>query len=204
MVSSEEVFEQAKIFLPKYLTPDQQKQLFEELDSFPENQQFYLNPEQFPNEMLQGDGWSGFLAINFKTLEQKTVSGIVLSNTCDISANNERRLPVNISFAPIISLSKYINCLRVAGQSEPKIENMLIEIRRQHTTQIFYLPECSGVVGESIVVFDNIHTHPRDAFLESTNSKIFTLNQLAFYVFLMKLSIHFCRFNEGISRFKNQ
>jgi len=90
MVSSEEFFEQAQIFLPKYLIPDQQKELFEELKSFPDNQKFYLNQDQFPNEMLQGDGWAGFVAINFKTLEQKTVSGIVLSNTCDISIENER------------------------------------------------------------------------------------------------------------------
>jgi len=118
-----------------------------------------------------------------------------------LTFSNERRLPVNILFTPIISLSKYINCLREAGQSDEKIENLLKEIRRQHTTQIFYLPKYSEKAGESIVVLDNIHTHPRDAFLETNNSKIFTLNQLAFYVFLMKLSIHFCRFNEGISRF---
>jgi hypothetical protein len=151
--------------------------------------------------MLQGDGWKGLLVINFKTLEKKSISGIVLSNSCDISLENKRSLPINILFAPIIRLSKYIELLRQAGESNEQIESRLYELRRQHMTQIFYLPERSDVIEESIVVLDNVHTHPRDDFHEETNSKVFTLNQYAFYIFLMKLSIHFCRFQEKISRF---
>jgi hypothetical protein len=201
MVAEENAFEQAKIFLPKYLTPDQQNELFEELDSFPDNRSFYLGKDHFSQEMLQGDGWTGFVVINFKTLEKKPISGIVLSNSCDISLENKRRLPVNILFAPIIRLSKYIELLRQAGESEPQIDSRLYDLRRQHMTQIFYLPERSDVIEESIVVLDNVHTHPRGDFHEETNSKVFTLNQHAFYIFLMKLSIHLCRFNEKIARF---
>jgi len=203
MVADENVFEQARIFLPKYLTPAQQKQLFEELDSVPEQKTFYLAQEHFSREMLQGDGWKGFIVIDFKTVEKKSVSGLVLSNTCDISFENKRRLPVNILFAPIIRLSKYNEHLRQAGQTEQQVDSLLNEVRRQHVTQIFYLPEQSGIIEESIVVLDDVHIHPRDDFQEVTNSKFFTLKQYAFYIFLMKLSIHLCRFNEKIARFDN-
>jgi hypothetical protein len=201
MGPTESAFEQAKIFLPKYLTPAEQNRLFEELDSFPVNKNFYLGQKHFTQEMLQGDGWKGLIVINFQTVEKKSVSGIVLSNTCDISLENKRSLPVRILFAPIIRLSKYIELLRQARESEQQIESRLHEVRRQHMTQIFYLPAYSDVIEESIVVLDNVHTHPRVDFREENNSKIFTLNQYAFYIFLMKLSIHFCRFQEKISRF---
>jgi hypothetical protein len=201
MGPTESAFEQAKIFLPKYLTPAEQNRLFEELDSFPVNKNFYLGQKHFTQEMLQGDGWKGLIVINFQTVEKKPVSGIVLSNTCDISLENKRSLPVGILFAPIIRLSKYIELLRQAGESKQQIESRLHEVRRQHMTQIFYLPAYSDVIEESIVVLDNVHTHPRVDFREENNSKIFTLNQYAFYIFLMKLSIHFCRFQEKIARF---
>jgi hypothetical protein len=204
MVSEENAFEQAQIFLPKYLTPAQQKQLFEELDSFPDIKNFYLDTENFGQEMLQGDGWTGFVVINFKTLEKKTISGIVLSNTCDISIENKRPLPVRILFAPMIRLSKYIERLRQVGESEQQIESRLNEVRRQHITQIFYLPENTNVLEESMVVLDDVHAHPREDFCNETGSKVFTLSQYAFYIFLMKLSIHFCRFNENIARFQKK
>ena len=201
MESVESAFEQARIFLPKYLTPAQQSQLFEELDSFPDNNNFYLNAKHFSQEMLQGDGWKGFVVINFETLEKKAVSGIVISNTCDISLENRRTLPVNILFAPIVRLSKYTDLLRRNGQTESQIESRLNSVRRQHITQIFYLPRHSDIIEESMVVLNDVHTHPRKVFYDTTSSKIFTLNQYAFYIFLMKLSIHFCRFQENIARF---
>ena len=30
--------------------------------------------------------------------------------------------------------------------------------------------------------------------------KLFTLNQMGFYLFVLKLSIHFCRFQDGVIR----
>jgi hypothetical protein len=42
---------------------------------------------------------------------------------------------------------------------------------------------------------------PLHAFSEDgERRKLVTLNQLGFYLFVLKLSIHFCRFAEGISR----
>lgn len=73
-----EFFDQIKLFLPKYLTPHQTKDLFSELSNFPNTTSFYLSGSSWGEQLLQGDGWHGFVAINFATGERKAVAGIIL------------------------------------------------------------------------------------------------------------------------------
>jgi hypothetical protein len=197
-----DIFEQIRLFLPKYLSADQQRELFSELAKFPDNFDFYLHRDDLREMLLQGDGWRGFVVINFVTGERKTVSGIVLSNSCDIAIENQRDFPVNILFAPLIALDKYKSSLLALEKTGPQIEGIISNIRKQYVTSIFYIPGWSGIVEESIILLDDIHAHPLQDFLESAQRQsIFTLNQYAFYLFLIKLSIHFSRFREGIQRF---
>lgn len=196
-----EFLEQIKLFLPKYLTPEQKEDLFSELAAFPNNRSFYLSSSRWPAEMLQGDGWRGFVAINFVTGERRAVSGVVVSNSCDIDPANVRGLAVNVLFSPLIALSRYAEELRAAGKTGDQIAQTFEAIRRQRTSSIFYLPPLIDVLPESIVVLDNIHAQPLDNFLASDHARLFTLNQFAFYLFLIKLSIHFSRFQEHFARF---
>jgi hypothetical protein len=106
-----------------------------------------------------------------------------------------------VLFTPLIALEKYAVRLTTAGKAKDQVETILSSIRRQRVTSIFYLPECPGQIEESILLLDDIHAHPLDDFLRVERQSIFTLNQSAFYLFLIKLSIHFCRFNEKIQRF---
>jgi hypothetical protein len=199
-----DVFEQIKLFLPKYLSAEQQRELFSELAKFPDNFDFYLVRSDLRDILLQGDGWRGFVVLDFFTGTRKTVSGIVLSNSCDIAIENQREFPVNILFAPLIALAKYKSSLRAAGKTDGQIDGIIGNIRRQYVTSIFYIPHYSGIIEESIIVLDDIHAHPLQDFLQSDERQsIFTLNQYAFYLFLIKLSIHFSRFREGIQRFSN-
>ena len=94
-MSDEDLFEQARLFLPKYLAPEHQRQLFEELQAFPRNLNYYLSPDVVEAEFLQGDGWKGLVAIEFLMAERKAVSGVILSNSCDIDAENQRAMPVS-------------------------------------------------------------------------------------------------------------
>ena len=80
------------------------------------------------------------------------------------------------------------------------VEDKLALIRRQRITDIFYLPS-NGVNEESMILLDDIHRHPLDHFLAQEKTKLFTLTQTAFYVFVIKLSIHFHRVKEGARRF---
>jgi hypothetical protein len=195
----DELFEQVKLFLPKYLTPEESHILFEELRRFPEKQDFYLSAP--PEPLLQGDGWRGFVLINFETQEKKSVSGLVLSNSCDIDLSNGRALDTRILFTPLIKLSTYANLLERAGKGAQQTGDTLSAIRTQRITYIFYLPELAGVMPESMVLLDDIHTHPLRDFIERDRSRLFTLSQTGFYMLLLKLSIHFSRFQEGVRRF---
>jgi hypothetical protein len=124
---------------------------------------------------------------------------VVISNSCDIDPANRRDRALNILFSPLIALSKYVDLLRQV-KSEAQITPVLTAIRDQKMTSIFHLPE--GVWGpEGIVLLDTIHAHPLDHFLAKNRARLFTLSQYAFYIFIMKLSIHFTRMQENVRRF---
>ena len=199
MVDSE-LLDQAKIFLPKYLSPAEQSQLYDGLRAFPAGVNYYTHRTDLSSLLLQGDGWRGLLAIDFETLNKRSVSGIVLSNSCDISEANERAIPPLLQFAPLVPLAKLKALLVQAGKSEAQISSQFDAIRRQHTTATFYLPALGTSLDESIALFDTMQSIPLSAFLSADRSKFFTLSQLGHWILLIKLSIHFSRFQEGISR----
>lgn len=195
-----DIFEQSGLYFPSYLFAEHKRELFSELLKFPENQSFYSNREEPREELLQGDGWKGFITISFQTGERKTVSGAILSNTCDIDPQNVRSLPGNVLFAPLIELQKYADFLRAIGKRDDQIGNTITDIKRQHVTNIFYLPECPGFIPESLILLDDIHAQPLQNFIAQPRESLFTLNMYGFYIFLIKLSIHFTRFQEGVIR----
>jgi hypothetical protein len=196
-----DLLEQIRLFLPKYLTPAETKQLWSELSAFPETKNFYLHSRELEEQLLQGDGWRGFIVLDFFTGARKTVSGVILSNSCDISPDNERALPFNVLFSPLIALAKVEGRLGASGLSPIQIQSMLTNIRGQRVTNMFYLPEYSNVIAESVILLDDVHVHPATDFSGCARTSLFTLSQHAFYLFLMKLSIHFSRFQEGVRRF---
>ncbi len=135
------------------------------------------------------------------TGSRKPVSGIILSNSCDIDAANVKAFPRNILFAPIIKLGKYVENLRADGKTQDQIDGILTTIRKQRVTNIFYLPPCPNVTEEGFISMDDIYAHPLLDFLARDRKPLFKLNQFFFYFFIIKLSIHFCRFQEEIHRF---
>lgn len=202
MTESLNIAQQIQLFLPKYLSPSQKEQLWAELSAFPENFPFYFNRSDIQGELLQGDGWRGFIAIQFETGNRKIVSAVILSNTCDISTANQRALPVRILFSPLVSLRRYTELLQKSGRSTAQINNIIGDIKKQRYTSLFYFPCPNEGDDEYIISLDDIHSHPVQDFLAQPDRKLlFRLSQTAFYLFLLKLSIHFSRFQEGISRF---
>jgi hypothetical protein len=147
--------------------------------------------------VLQGDGWRGFVVIDFETSDRKTISAVVVSNSCDIDLENQADSPRKILFSPIVELAQ----LRALfGGSGEQINNKVAAIRRQGISTMFYLPELPGVISESVALLDDVHQQPLGRFLEAPRKKLFTLSQPAFWIFLIKLSIHFTRANEGARR----
>ncbi|WP_411728708.1 hypothetical protein [Methyloglobulus sp.] len=190
--------------IPYYLTRDQKEGLLKALKDFPRNTHYYLTgqyKEEYQEKLLQGDGWTKLKILNFYTGEKASINGIVLSNTCDVTPENARELPVNIVFAPIVPLSAYSATLEKGGISSEKIQQKILAIKAQQITTIFYLPVGDGLDKDHIVLLDDIHTIPAKAFEQETEkSKQFTLSLFGFYLFVFKLSVHFCRLHEGVNR----
>jgi hypothetical protein len=197
-----ELFEDVKQYLPQYLSPQHRRELFAGLAAFPAKMgPFYWARDAPDDELLQGDGWRGFLALNFQTAERKEVSGIIISNSCDIDPANRGDLPANVLFSPFIELSRYADLLS-GIKTAAQLEGHLTDIRNQRITSIFHFP-AEGGVPEGIVMLDTVHTHPLQDFLARQRARLFTLHQVPFYMFVMKLSIHLMRFQEGVPRFNS-
>jgi hypothetical protein len=189
-------------FLPYYLTGEQQNRLAKELSDFDSNKPFYiLNTTLYQDELLQGDGWTKLMVANLETGDRKSIQGLLLSNSCDISPENKRDLPTSVTFAPIVEVDQLKSWL-AASQLEPnKIDNKLRDIRDQNVSSIFYLPPGGPFTKEHVALLGQVHSMPIKMFQAALGrTKLFTLDTLGFYVFIVKLSIHFCRLREHVNR----
>jgi len=196
-------FDDLKIYLPKFLSTESEKKLFDGLKDFPSNidQRLYTNFLENQPIIFQGDGLQNLLAVNLPSTETKVVTGMVLSNTCDIDPNNKRNFPSQIVYAPIINFRKYADSLK-GGLTKAQVDGHLDAIKKQYITQIFYLPPIEGKLSESIVFLDRIHNISNDFFdrLQLDASRVFTLSDFGNYLFLFKLSLHFTRIQDKVER----
>ncbi|MCL1966452.1 MAG: hypothetical protein FWF67_01070 [Fibromonadales bacterium] len=97
-----------KDYLPKFLSGSSNEELFSCLKDFPDNigSRFYSELVfKVKNTGIQGDGMDGFLFFNWKNNGMIKSNAIILSNSCDISFENERTDTPFISYCPIISLA---------------------------------------------------------------------------------------------------
>ncbi|MBL1261076.1 MAG: hypothetical protein COB33_011150 [Thiotrichaceae bacterium] len=196
----ENELKEAARYLPPYLLPKQREQLFEEIRSFPEKANYYLARNTYANEMLQGDGWGEFKYFDPLTGKEQQVKGLLLSNSCDISTNNQRTLPVKVLFSPLLKLDLYLR--RVANsKGEQRAQSIAKAIKDQCITSIFYLPASEQLPFETIALLDNVVSIPLNHCIEQRPEKLFCLSQFGFYLFIMKLSIHLTRYQEEIARF---
>lgn len=200
MTLDESLIERLEKVFPYYLNAAEKRRLSEHIGSFPDDRDYYASSWEGPPEPLQGDGWNGFIKIDFSDATRHHVAGIILSNSCDIDEANKSLRDRNILFAPILPLNSYEQHLREAGISDDRISSHLEALRRQDKSDVFYLP-ASQNTPEAIVVLDDISSQPLSSFMETHDRRmLFRLNPYGFYVFLMKLSIHFTRLGEEVQR----
>lgn len=188
--------EQAKEYLPPYLRPDDQQKLFEELNRELSEINYYWRARF--DEILQGDSWENLPIVlaSSRGFESRNVKGLILSNTCDLDLSNPSPVKKNIVFCPIRSMDTYLSRL-----DDSQRESTAYSIRSQLVSNIFFLPAMPNLPGESMILFDDVHSLPRAEYNDSSNDRLFSLSQSGFYIFLIKLSIHFTRVQEGIARF---
>jgi hypothetical protein len=191
--------EDIPIHIPSYLTEDRKPGFLAELKKFKELVRFY-QPLQDP-EPLQGDGWHRLPIYDFETGELDHIKGIVLSNSCDLAAENSALIPPTLVFAPIVAISTYRGVLEEEGIETEVIEQNLKDIREQRISTMFFLPAAGVLAEDHIAKMDEAYTVPASHFqVADPPTRMFSLYDVAFYLFTFKLSYHFCRLHEKIDR----
>jgi hypothetical protein len=216
-MTKEDTIEILRTFLPKYLTPELQENLFKIVkEEFPFSTDAYKVYSEIPEKdyYYQGDAlvdipFSIFHSGSFQTA---FLQGIIGSNTCDISPENERLEQPNIQFFAIYNLREYLKILEEKGASEEKISAFQGNLKANIISNLFFLPEKKVenqlVLEESFVRFDNTISLPISLFQKERynilyapeGDRLFSFSNYGFYLFLIKLSVHYCRFREGVFR----
>lgn len=195
--------EDFQLYLPKYLSPESQRDLLRELKNFPENIDSRLYTSQLNGEeiIFQGDGIDNLLVINLPEEVIREAKGIVISNTCDIDFRNPRFNASRLCYAPILDFEKYLNSLKEGGISTEKIKDHAAAIQKQQITQIFFLPK-TGQLNDSIVLLDRILNCDNNYVNRGKlkEKRLFTLSDYGIYLFIFKLSLHFTRMQETVER----
>jgi hypothetical protein len=157
--------------------------------------------------IFQGDALNEMPSITFPDTETVKCKAIVLSNSCDINLENPRPFRSHIIYSPIARLSSYIEVLKSEGINHDKLINHIQDIKNQTITQVLYLPQHKLGPDEDCIVFldrichcDNASIN-RDAIQEK---RLFSFGNFGFYLFLLKISIHFTRVREKIDRDKGE
>lgn len=198
------IFEDIKIFLPQYLSAESQNNLFEELKSFPYNldKRFYSDLTRVEHKLFQGDGLKEMFVTHLPETEFKKTNVIILSNSCDIDIENKRFSTINMIYCPLIELNKYEKYLNSLKFDENRIKDHINCIKRQEYTSMFFLPKNDSLNDDCVAVLDKANNiNPKKIDIsELCKNKLFFLSNYAFYMFLIKLSIHFTRMMEGIDR----
>ncbi|WP_143043314.1 hypothetical protein [Sphingopyxis sp. YR583] len=125
----------------------------------------------------------------------------MLSNSCDIAPENARATPSRVTFAPLVKLAAYQELLHKSGIKPESIEDKISSIKAQKITNIFFLPAGGDLAEDHIVRLDEAQSMPVSIHEKSEErEKLFTLSMAGFYMLVFKISVHFCRLQEGIPR----
>lgn len=193
-----------RLFLPKYLSPENYEQLISELRSFPTNIDKRMFTSGLERDIIyQGDGLRDMPVVNIENLDLgvKHHPCMIISNTCDMDLANTRLYPTTILYTPILQLSKYTHILEKYGATADKIKNHIADVKAQKVSSMFYLPS-TGDMEESIVFLDRIlHVSQKYVDRDSVEKRrLFSLSDYGFYLFVFKISMHLSRIREGVNR----
>lgn len=199
-----DIAEKITQYLPQYLSEESLRDLFAQLKDFPENlTSMYLASIKYPDEVLQADIIDDIPVFDLPDTSMKKSKVLVISNSCDNDIANSRLFPMSISYVPILKFDSLITKLRSLEIPSQKIDSFIENVKKQTLTNVIFLPR-GTVFDEDLVAFlDRSLNINQSKFLKlAKNNKIATMSNYGFYIFLLKLSIHFTRIREKIDRDK--
>lgn len=195
-------FEEASArYLPAGLAGSDLREMYEDLARLDQGTLRFYSSDVF-DFSLQGDGFTGAPFPVFDIGEPRIARArvMLLTNTCDMSLDNRRSEPVRVTLAPVVRLSRYRTLAMEGGVSEQTFDGKVAAMRLHRVSSVFLLPAGATLEEESIVLFDRLQSLPLSVFHEGAPQRIFTLSNQAFWLLTVKLSIHFSRLQEGVSR----
>lgn len=199
------MYDEWKNYLPKFISASSEKELISELKEFPHNldSRFYSTVAFSENTFLQGDGISSAKICDLKSEKFRNSPCMIISNSCDISPENERLYPTSVCYVPLLSFEKVLSSLYAAGIDKSKITNWENDVRKQRISSIVFLSKGQNLSEEKIAFLDRVQNLPATTFHETIvqSDKIFSLSNFGFYLLVLKLSIHFTRIRDGVDRF---
>jgi hypothetical protein len=197
-------FEDFKRYLPQYLSAGAQTKLFAELGQFPNNidQRFYTTKLENEPNIFQGDGLPNMWVTDLPGERIGKTRVLVISNSCDTSRDNKAWLGSRLIYCPIISVSKLQAALKGSTMLERDVPNYLDTVRKQYISSMLYLPFNEKLGEEAIALLDRMNNCNAQVLNidEIVKTRLFTLSDYGFYLFLYKLSIHLTRIRESIAR----
>lgn len=157
------------------------------------------------NYFLQGDL---IRELRFPTFNNATgqyqklyFDALLISNTCDVDESNKNTVTKKVVLAKLIPLNLY-----VASLKELAVENaaeILTQIKNQQFSNILYLPP-NKEKNEYLAYFDDLSTIDKEELNvlkeEIVLNRIESLDYFGYYLFIFKLSYHFCRLPEETER----
>lgn len=198
--------------LPPYLSFPEKDRLKKGLEQFirnslkektPDYSGFFL--DKCPAFLMQSDLINSIGMVDWDYDKKDFYSGftpaVLVSSTCDISSDNFRTINKKEAlFAPLIDLEEYCIDLKEAGFSQEHINSFINSLHNQEFSNLFYIPKNQKNKKDYIVFFDKISWFPSDELLKTIDEidslRFISLSNFGFYLFVLKLSYHFCRIPE--------
>jgi len=188
--------------LPQYLTTGSHEELLKQLRAFPDQGSMYTSALRNDPGIFQGDAFTDFLFVQIPSMASRPGRAMIISNTCDIFKDNRRIAEARLVYAPIISLAKWEQVLQHHGEPAERIAAHIASIRVQKVGPLFFLPAGQPLSEDSVALLDRLQNVPLGYLPEQdvVARRIFTLSNFGFWLFVFKLSIHFCRVRERVDR----
>lgn len=163
---------------------------------------FYSTYDDYREIITQGDVIANVDYIKLPSAKLIKSKCMIISSTCDIHLENERKFPSRILYAPVVLLSTLEARLRSVKKEDGErryddnsIKIFFDQIKNQEIGQIFFLPKGANIEDDAIIFFDTICSNSninisRDHLADTRQA---SLSAYATHIFLSRLSLFFTR-----------
>lgn len=163
---------------------------------------YQITQTNHAESLLQGDiyGAVGVVERRGNHLSIEHRRAMLVSNSCDVDRRNARDLPVSVTIAPVMRLSRFRQMLLDSDVDEDRIASIVQSLKVQELSTMLYVPVGSGVQEPLVVMLSNVQSMSIDEFNTPLPNREAVLTARGFWLLVIKLAMHFCRPYEAVER----